>query len=108
VIAEVESIDRVKLGKAVMNFTKKTLEKAEEALIKLEKKKLKIIHVKYEKIVKNPKKICEEVFENVFLLLFFFIIIFFYYYFININTLLHNYLILKYNLNVNKILLFFF
>jgi transcriptional regulator len=65
-IAEVESIDRVRLGKAVMNFTKKTLEKAEEAFIKLKEKNVNIIHVKYEKLVSNPKSICKNIFEKVF------------------------------------------
>lgn len=59
-----ETIDRVALGAAVMDYTEVSLEMAEASIAQLGSK-LHIVHVRYADNVKNPKAICREVFQQV-------------------------------------------
>lgn len=60
------SIDRKKIGAAVAEYTKLSLEKAEETLKKLgPEKNIKMLHIRYADNVKEPKKICKQVVEAV-------------------------------------------
>ena len=62
---EEDSVDKLLLGKAVMNYTKRCLEVAEESIKRLGSK-FKILHIKYRETVKEPKETCKKVFEMVF------------------------------------------
>jgi len=61
------SIDKEAIGAAVLDYTKRSLDKAFESLEKIKKdksSKLKVVHVRYANNVKNPKKICKQVVES--------------------------------------------
>ncbi len=60
---EEASIDPVALGRAVMRYTKLSLDKAEASLQKLGGK-LKVIHVRYADNVRNSQQVCRDVFEQ--------------------------------------------
>lgn len=61
---EESSLDAKALGRAVMNYTKLSLEKAEATFKKLGKG-LKVIHIRYIDNVKNTKAVCKNVLEQV-------------------------------------------
>jgi hypothetical protein len=64
---EQSSIDRKILGEAVTKYTKLSLQKAEETLDKLQKnhQSIKMVHIRYMDNVKEPKKICRQVYDAV-------------------------------------------
>lgn len=61
---EGDSINRKLFGEAVMNHTRKSLDRA-EAVIKELGTRFKIMHIRYEDNVKDPKSICSEIFAKV-------------------------------------------
>lgn len=61
---EQPSIDRIKLGKAVMNYTRKCLDKAEASFAKLKDRNINVIHIRYADNVVDPKSVCRRVFEE--------------------------------------------
>ncbi len=60
---EDSSIDLHALGRAVVQYTKLSLEKAEASMAKLGPK-LKVIHVRYADNVKDSKGVCKAVFDT--------------------------------------------
>lgn len=58
-----ESVNKVALGKAVMNYTRYALDKAFETLDRIGTS-MKVVHVRYADNVKNPKDICRLVSET--------------------------------------------
>lgn len=61
------SIDKEAIGAAVLDYTKRSLDKAFASLDQIKKNKalkLNVIHVRYANNVKNPKKICKHVIES--------------------------------------------
>jgi hypothetical protein len=82
--AHSDSIDRNALGQAVLDYTEMALSKAQQSLeaIKLgftsnhstskdQKGGIKVIHVRYQDNIKNSKKICQDILEQVCILIFF-------------------------------------
>lgn len=61
---EQSSIDRVKLGRAVMNYTRKCLDKAEETFAKLKSRNIRVIHIRYADNVKDAKAVCRNIYEQ--------------------------------------------
>ena len=61
---EEDSIDRVSLGLAVLEYTYMALHKALSVLAKLEGK-VRVVHVKYSDTVKNAKIACQNICEKV-------------------------------------------
>lgn len=61
---EQSSIDRIKLGRAVMNYTRKCLDKAEETFQKLKSRNIKVIHIRYLDNLKDPKSVCRNIYEK--------------------------------------------
>jgi hypothetical protein len=54
------------IGQAVVNYSVKSLQKAEETLNKIkERKDVHMVHVRYSETVKHPKETCRKVFEAV-------------------------------------------
>jgi hypothetical protein len=62
---EESTVDPKAIGKAVMNYSKKSLDKAEETFTKLKDKNIKMVHIRYADNIKEPKKICKQVFDTV-------------------------------------------
>jgi len=60
---ENNTIDRASLGRAVLHYTKLSLDSAISVLHSLEGK-VKIIHVRYSDTVKIPKEKCKEIIET--------------------------------------------
>lgn len=63
---EESSVDRVSIGKAVLKYSKLSLEAAERSIAQLGNK-VKMMHVRYMDTVKDPKQLCRQVYEKVFL-----------------------------------------
>jgi hypothetical protein len=64
---EPDSIDKAKLGQAVLEYTRVCLDKA-FASIKKAGPNVKILHIRYADNVKNPKEMCRSVFEKVLII----------------------------------------
>lgn len=62
--SEGDSVDKKLLGKAVLNYSKKALQKAQETIDKLGSK-FKMIHVRYADNIKDSKRVCQSIFEKV-------------------------------------------
>eukprot|EP01035_Chromulina_nebulosa_P016957 gene16957-22449_t len=60
---EEADIDRVALGKAVLDYTRLSLDMAMDSLKRLEGK-VKVVHVRYADNVKNPKGTCKDICER--------------------------------------------
>jgi len=60
---EEPSIDPKLLGAAVVNYTRRALDKAEETMAKLGDK-FKMVHIRYADTVKDPKTLCKRVYEE--------------------------------------------
>lgn len=60
---EESTVDPVKLGQAVMHYTKRSLEMAEKTIAELGTK-FKILHIRYADTIKNPKDTCRRVYEK--------------------------------------------
>ena len=58
--AEEPSVDRLALGKAVMDYTRISLDKAEETF-RLLGDKFKPVHIRYADNIKNPKEMCKRI-----------------------------------------------
>jgi hypothetical protein len=60
---EESSVDPKSIGKAVLEYSKLSLEKAHATLEKLGDK-VKVVHVKYMDTVKDPKSVCQKVYAK--------------------------------------------
>lgn len=58
------TIDRIALGRAVLNYSELQLQKAEEA-IKKNSNRLQITHVRYEALVEDPKRVVRRLSRKV-------------------------------------------
>ncbi|RYH30221.1 sulfotransferase [archaeon] len=58
------SVDPVLMGRAVMQYSRLCLDKAEASLEVLQKKGIKVVHVRYADNLKKPKEVCREVLEQ--------------------------------------------
>jgi len=61
---EEESLDPFLIGKAVMRYTHKCLEAAEQAIQKIGNK-FNLVHIRYSDTVKKPEVVCKQVIEQV-------------------------------------------
>ena len=61
---EEPTIDRKELGKAVLHYTDRCLQLAQQTIDKLGDK-FKILHVRYQETVKTPKETCKKVYAKV-------------------------------------------
>jgi len=61
---EEDSVDPFLIGKAVMRYTHRCLEAAEQAIQKIGKK-FKLVHVRYSDTVNKPEAVCKQVIEQV-------------------------------------------
>jgi hypothetical protein len=61
---EENSIDKKALGAAVMNYTKKCLQMAQDTIKRLGSK-FKILHIRYGETIKAPKETCKKVYAMV-------------------------------------------
>lgn len=61
---EESSVDAHSIGKAVLEYSKLSLQKAQETIDKLGDK-VKVVHVRYMDTVKDPKQLCKQVYEKV-------------------------------------------
>jgi hypothetical protein len=65
------TIDRVTLGQAVLAYSVLQIKEAEESIEKLSKR-LNIIHVRYEDMIKNPKATCVKLCDKVSVVVYFY------------------------------------
>lgn len=60
---DANTIDKVALGKAVLEYTRLSLSKAFASIEK--HSSMKILHIRFADNVKNPQSICKQVMETV-------------------------------------------
>jgi hypothetical protein len=61
---EEASIDSIAIGRAVLNYSRLCLDKAESTIKKLEGK-IKVVHVRYADNMKDTKRVCKNVLTQV-------------------------------------------
>eukprot|EP01031_Cornospumella_fuschlensis_P027489 gene27489-33194_t len=58
------SVDPMLMGRAVMQYSRLCLDKAESSLAALEKRGTRVVHVRYSDNLKKPKEVCREVLQQ--------------------------------------------
>ena len=59
-----QSVDRIALGRAILDYTQMTLERADR-FAKKNEDKVKIINIKFKDLIKNPKEVCRLVLNHI-------------------------------------------